>query len=204
MKKDRVVLLCELDLDESVLDFDVLDSAGEGIVTYAAGEGGEEVLALQLTEPGIRDRDAVDGEVIEDDRGVELIGFDQEASAGIDGLATENGDVFIKSGAETGMERAFCEFDLKVFTEGGVGIDEAIDLALGEDDGVDAGLVLSFFDALLDVLLFSSGEDDWGILLIYIPDRSSGGEADGEKDHGGDEDGAPKIALREDRSFRHG
>ena len=70
MKKDCVDLWGKLDFDEAVFDADLFDSAREGVVTHAAGEASEEVLAFQLAEPGIWDRDTVDGEVIENDGGI--------------------------------------------------------------------------------------------------------------------------------------
>ena len=182
LKALRLPLFGELDFDESVFDFDVLDSTREGVVFHSAGEGSEEVFALEFTKPGVGDGNAVDGEIVEDESGIDFMGFDKEASAGFYGLSSEHGEILIQGGIHAGMERALGQFNFEFFSEIGVLIDEAIDLAFGENEGVDAGFVLGCFDSQFNGVFFRGGENDWGILLVYIPLRSTGGEADGEED----------------------
>ena len=203
LKALRLPLFGELDFDESVFDFDVLDSTREGVVFHSAGEGSEEVFTLEFTKPGVGDGNAVDGEIVEDESGIDFMGFDKEASAGFYGLSSEYGEILSQGGVHAGMECAPGQFNFELFSEIGVIIDETIDLAFCENEGVDAGLVLGCFDSQFNGVFFRGGENDWGILLTYIPPRSTGGEADGEENKGCDENRAQKIALRENGRAGH-
>ncbi len=60
-----------------------------------------------------------------------------------------------------------CQFNFELFSEIGVIIDETIDLAFCENEGVDAGLVLGCFDSQFNGVFFRGGENDWGILYLY-------------------------------------
>lgn len=80
------------------------------------------------------------------------------------------------------MDSSFFELNLHILTEGGVEIEESVELALGEDEGCLTRLILSFLDAVLDGLLFGFREDDRALVRFPEPDCTTGGEANGEED----------------------
>lgn len=88
-------LFFQADIDTAVLDLEGLDSGWE-----SAGEGGEEGFTLKVAEPGVREGDAVGGEVIED----EAFFGDEEAGAGAEGVASEDGEIGREDGADAGVE----------------------------------------------------------------------------------------------------
>ena len=86
---DRLVREVERDL--AGRDAKVVDAVGDGVVADLVGGELDEVLALEVGEPGVRGAEiAPDGEVVEDDGGHALVIPDEEAGLGAQRLAADH------------------------------------------------------------------------------------------------------------------